>query len=82
MISGIYDFTSTYDRRLLMMRVLEGVNARIDMAENVDQIVSLSGRTSIGMCYALGLKLRKDKNGKPLQPKFDAIYRFFISSPG
>ena len=61
---GIYDFTSPYDRRLLMMRVLEGVNARTDMAENVDQVVGLGGRALIILRYASGLKLRKGKNGQ------------------
>ena len=52
----IYDFTSPYDRRLLMMRVLEGVNARTDTAEDVDQVLGLGRRTVIILCYALGLK--------------------------
>ena len=47
-----------------MMRVLEGVNAKTDMAEDVDQVVGLGGRTLINMRYALGLRLRKDKNGQ------------------
>ena len=42
-----------------MMRVLEGVYARTDTTENVNQVVGLSGRTLIGLCYALGLKLKK-----------------------
>ena len=62
---GNYDFTSPYDRRLLMMRVLEGVNAKTDMAEDVDQVVGLGGRTLIILRYALGPRLRKDKNGQP-----------------
>ena len=57
---GNYDFTSPYDRRLLMMRVLEGVNAKTDMAEDVDQVVGLGGRTLIILRYALGPRLRKD----------------------
>ena len=63
-VQEIYDFTSPYDRWLWMMRVLEGVNARTEMAENVDQVVGLGGRTLIILCYALGLKLRNDKNGQ------------------
>ena len=55
---GIYDFTSPYDRRLLMMRVLEGVNAKTE-------VVGLGGRTLIILRYALGPRLRKDKNGQP-----------------
>jgi len=47
-----------------MMRVLEGVNARTDMAKNVDQVVGLGWRALIILCYALGLKLRKGKNGQ------------------
>ena len=60
-VQEIYDFTSPYDRWPWMMRVLEGVNARTEMAENVDQVVGLGGRTLIILCYALGLKLRNDK---------------------
>ena len=49
-----------------MMRVLEGVNAKTDMAEDVDQVVGLGGRTLIILRYALkGPRLRKDKNGQP-----------------
>ena len=48
-----------------MMRVLEGVNAKTDMAEDVDQVIGLGGRTLINMRYALGPRLRKDKNGRP-----------------
>jgi len=51
-ISGNYDFTSPYDRRLLMMRLLEGVNAKTVMAEDVDQVVGLGGRTIIILRYA------------------------------
>ena len=47
-----------------MMRVLKGVNAKTDMTEDVDQVVGLGGRTLIVPRYALGLKLRKDKNGQ------------------
>ena len=48
-----------------MMRVLEGVNAKTDMAEDVEQVVGLGGRTLIILRYALGPRLRKDKNGRP-----------------
>ena len=48
-----------------MMRVLEGVNAKTDMAEDVEQVVGLGGRTLIILRYALGPRLRKDKNGQP-----------------
>ena len=48
-----------------MMRVLEGVNAKTDMAEDVYQVIGLGGRTLINMRYALGPRLRKDKNGRP-----------------
>ena len=43
------------------MRVLEGVNTRTYIAEDVDQVVGLGRRTLINVCYALGLKLRKDE---------------------
>ena len=34
------------------------------MAENVDQVKGLGGRALIILRYALGLKLRKGKNGQ------------------
>ena len=38
---------------------VEGVKARTEMAENIDQVVGLGGRLII-LCYALRLKLRND----------------------
>ena len=44
-----------------MMRVLEGVNAGTDMAEDIDQVVGIGqGNLNYSM-LCLGIKLRKDE---------------------